>query len=408
MKDELGHRRIGRRTLLKAFSIIGTGLAAGMFRRNSLSAGSSNYSTSTSKIPIIDITDLYHPYQDPGDNFDLIAAYGLPEVDLRAVILDVTDEYRKPGDPRQKPEYRDETGPRDPGIIPVMQLNYIFDRNVPFGIAPFTRMKSPDDKMLDVPKFQQHGIELILKVLKESEQKVEILSFGSARALAAAYNREPNLMREKVRKIHLSAGSSSPEFLEWNVMLDPKAIVCLLSSDLPIAIYPCGTGKGAFDLGPNNSYYLLENLNFISQMDSKLQRYAAYSFERLTRPDFINFLEEDLPLEVLNRICSRRHNVWETALWAQVSRRKLVQRADGTHRLIPQAEIKPGDIVLPNNLVSCKIKVRDDGIFTFEKTKEKSNFEIYERGDPEINQKAMREALAALYISFSPSLSPKK
>ena len=27
------------------------------------------------KIPIIDITDLYHPYQDPGDNFDLMMAY---------------------------------------------------------------------------------------------------------------------------------------------------------------------------------------------------------------------------------------------------------------------------------------------------------------------------------------------
>ena len=39
------------------------------------------------RVPVIDITDLYHPYQDPGDNFDLIAAYALPEIDLRAVIL---------------------------------------------------------------------------------------------------------------------------------------------------------------------------------------------------------------------------------------------------------------------------------------------------------------------------------
>ena len=39
-------------------------------------------------VPLIDITDLYHPPQDPGDNLDLIAAYALPEVDLKAVILD--------------------------------------------------------------------------------------------------------------------------------------------------------------------------------------------------------------------------------------------------------------------------------------------------------------------------------
>ena len=30
------------------------------------------------RVPVIDITDLYHPPQDPGDNLDLIAAYGCP------------------------------------------------------------------------------------------------------------------------------------------------------------------------------------------------------------------------------------------------------------------------------------------------------------------------------------------
>ena len=34
------------------------------------------------KIPVVVITDLYHPYQDPGDNMDLIMGFGLPDVDL--------------------------------------------------------------------------------------------------------------------------------------------------------------------------------------------------------------------------------------------------------------------------------------------------------------------------------------
>ena len=33
-------------------------------------------------IPLIDVTDLYHPHQDVGDNFDLLAAYAMPELDL--------------------------------------------------------------------------------------------------------------------------------------------------------------------------------------------------------------------------------------------------------------------------------------------------------------------------------------
>src|SRR5512140_2131561 len=72
------------------------------------------------RVPLIDITDLYHPPQDPGDNFDLIAPYALPEVDLRAVIFDVTAEYRKPtGQVAGLPA--DDRGPREPGFIPVTQ-----------------------------------------------------------------------------------------------------------------------------------------------------------------------------------------------------------------------------------------------------------------------------------------------
>lgn len=59
-------------------------------------------------------------------------------------------------------------------------------------------------------------------------------------------NRDMELFRRKVGRIHLSAGSCQPGFLEWNAVLDPHAIVRVLSSDLPVAIYPCGTRDGAF------------------------------------------------------------------------------------------------------------------------------------------------------------------
>ena len=45
----------------------------------------------TRRIQVIDCTDLYHPHQDVGDNFDIIAPYALSEIDLKAVILDVTE-----------------------------------------------------------------------------------------------------------------------------------------------------------------------------------------------------------------------------------------------------------------------------------------------------------------------------
>lgn len=355
------------------------------------------------KRPIIDITDLYHPAQDPGDNFDIIAAYALPEIDLRAVVLDATNRFRRPYAGDGDPTFRDTRGIlRDPGFIPMIQMNNIFNRTVPFATGPFSVMRSPEDKMEHVPGFQQQGIELILKTLRESDELIEVLSFGSARSLAAAYNREPELLRSKVKEIHLSAGSTEDTYFEWNVLLDPHAIVCLLRSGLPMAIYPCATGEGPFGYGRNNSFWRLPDLHFVQGMHPLLQRYLGYAIGYVNRVDFLRVLEEDFPQEHMDKACGRYHSVWETAVWMQVSGRVLVQRTDGSYHIIPGDEIQHNDIVLPNRLVPCKLDVRDDGMFTFEYTDEPSPHRIYERGDPLENEAALREALPRLYQSFQP------
>lgn len=340
-------------------------------------------------VPVIDVTDLYQPHQDVGDNLDLVAAYALPEIDLRAIILDAHDSFRKPvsDHPLLSKHYIDKDGPRDPGFIPVLQLNYIFNRNIPAAVGPFTMMKSPLDKMLDIPGFQQQGVELILQVLRESKEPVCILSFGSARPIAVAYNRDPKLFHAKVKQIHLCAGATSTDILDWNVGLDPNAIVCLLRSDLPIAIYPGSVSVkegGGFGYSPHNTFYRTPNALFIRQMDPRLQRYMAYAFGRVARSDFLRATDEDFPDDLTTKAYSQPHNVWETGTWAQVSNRRLVRRADGHYRMIPAAEVRSTDRVMPSDLRPCVLKVHDDGIFTFKLTDKPSNFLMYDRGDPHV------------------------
>jgi pyrimidine-specific ribonucleoside hydrolase len=376
-------------------------------RRQALLGGSATLTAASQspkpiprRVPVIDITDLYHPPQDPGDNFDLIAAYALPEIDLRAVILDPTQRFRAAV--ATAPDGSVQAGgPRDAGIIPVVQLNYLFDRNVPYGIGPFNPLKRPSDKALDAPAFQQTGVDLILETLRRSRERVHIVSFGSARTLAAAYNREPGLLQSKVELIHLCAGSTSPEFMEWNVLLDPHAIVCLLRSKLPIAIYPCGTKDGAFAYDSHNTFWKLPDLQFIRKLDPHLQRYLAYVFERSSRVDFLNALDADWPPEAIDDMCARSHSVWETAVWIQVSGRRLVRTPRAACHIIPAIQVTPADRVLPNDLLPCDVSVQDTGAFTFQLTaKSRSNFSIYDRGDWKENEAALREALPALYESF--------
>jgi hypothetical protein len=354
------------------------------------------------RIPIIDVTDLYHPYQDPGDNFDLIAAYALPEVELRAVVFDVTDEYRKPvGQIPGLP--KDDQGPRDPGFVQVAQLNRIFNRDVPCACAPFKQMKLTTDKMLDAPSFEQAGIELLLKTLRETTEPLEILSFGSARPVAVAYNREPGLFASKVRRVHLSAGSADPGFFEWNTVLDPKGIVRVLRSDLRVAIYPCGAKEGGFAYSPGNTYWRLPNLHFVQYMDPQLRRYAAYSFERSDRRDFLRALEDDGGIEMTSRTLNRSANVWETALWMEVTGRKLVRHADGHPELVAADEVTSTDTVLPGELRACTVDVQRNGDYTLHSTTATSTTKwMYYRGDPKANEAALQEAFPRWYQGIRP------
>jgi hypothetical protein len=116
--------------------------------------------------------------------------------------------------------------------------------------------------------------------------------------------------------------------------------------------------------------------------------------------DFLRAVEQAPTAAVLESFIARPHNVWETSVWAQVADRRIVCRADGTCRLMPASEVLPSDKVLPNELRPCRIKVRDDGMFTFELTSGPTNFLIYDRGDPHENEKALREAIPALYAGF--------
>ncbi|MDX9866626.1 MAG: hypothetical protein RBT78_01750 [Kiritimatiellia bacterium] len=373
-------------------------------------SGSGGGASTRSRIPFINVTDLYHPHQDVGDNVDLLTAYALPELELKAVILDCSEPFRQPVAKNAGPGlFEDAQGPRDPGFVPVLQLNYLFNRNVPCGAGPFARMKTPDDTMRDAPGFQQQGVELILRTLRQSDVPMDITSFGSARPVAVAYNRDPALFHAKLRRLHLSAGTSAPGFLEWNVALDTNAVVALLRSTLPIALYPCAAGNAesvgygikhpAFSYDRHNTFFKLPDLRFLADMEPPLRRYLEFAITRSARPDFLRALEADGPAPEAARL-DKEHYVWETAVWLCLSGRRLVKRVDGSCRIVCPGEVLPTDTVLPNALCPCEVKVEPGGIYTFRKTSAASAFAIYDRGDPRANESALREALPALYRSY--------
>lgn len=358
-----------------------------------LAAGRARGGTAVSRVPVIDTTDLYHPHQDVGDNLDLIAAYGLPEIDLRAVVLDATERFRDPAT---------EGIARDPGFVPVLQLNRIFGRAVPFGVGPLRALRDPRDDATDAPDDEQTGIRLLLDTLAHSESPVEITVFGSARVVTAAWNRAPDLMLAKTRLVHLCAGSSDPSFVEWNVALDPDAMVGLLRSELPVAIYPCATADGPFAYGERNGYWLLPDLGFLARTHPAVRSYAAYALSRSSRSDFLRAVEEPVDDSTLLPLLARPHSVWETCVWAAISGRVLARRPGEMWRLVPRGEVGRDAETIAERLQPVRIRARPNGVFDWRPASGPTRTLLYDRGDPLRYEQAAREALPALYEAFRP------
>lgn len=368
-----------------------------------------NDSYGKEKIPLIVITDLYHPHQDPGDNFELINAYAMPEFDLKAVILDCYHPFRnKIAKNVSKGLWEDPNGPREPGMICVQQLNYIFGREIPCGVGPFEQMQQKNDRMDDLSDFFNQGINLLKTTLEQSEKRVTIASFGSSRVLAVAFNRFPALMKRKIEMIHLSAGTggNDPEYLEWNVALDTLAFVSLMESGLPITLYPCaaatkGVAEGglsnAFKGAKDNTYYQLDDLSFVEKMHPKLRQYVHFVFTRSTDADFLGYLDRvDLPGSVA---LPQYQHVWETALWMNIAGRRLVQNPQGEVTIKSENEIETTDLVFGEGVLKCDIRVLPSGIFSYRENI-KGLFYIYHRDNPARYQELMNQALPVFYTSF--------
>lgn len=286
---------------------------------------------SSGRIPWLHVTDLYHPPQDPDDQLDLATLAALDEVDLRGVVLDVTERFLVAA-----PEGFDV--PRDPGFVPVAQLGYLLGRAIPTAAGPRQPLRDPADDARDHPRREQAGVELVLDTLAASAEPVVLSAVGSARVLTAAANRAPGLMRAKTRAVLLNAGFTAGTRREWNVDLDVAAYVGLWRSGLPIHWYPCATERGAFDAAhPRGTFWRAAHADLLADLPRPLRAWFAYGFAGSARGDVIGALDELGVGAVWEHVLAGTRNVWATASLVMAAGRVLA-RTPGGWRFVPAAE----------------------------------------------------------------------
>ena len=217
-----------------------------------------------SSIPLVYCTDLFHPHDDPDDHLDLATVFALPEFDIRAILLDQGDKQV-----------------RKPGRIPVEQMLALTGRRVPYASGLGAKLRTPSDPGLDQPAECQGAVELFLKVLRDSDRPVRVVAVGSVRDIAAAFNRQPDLLRKKVEALYLVIGHAKLSGKEYNVDLDRQAFRGVLASKLPIYWFPCFPADNRF-----SSYWKLPHYsNVLETAPLPLVDFFLYMLHRIDPAD---------------------------------------------------------------------------------------------------------------------------
>lgn len=221
------------------------------------------------RIPVVYSTDLLHPHDDPDDHYDLACLFALPEFDRRGIILDLGErQAQRTGRPA------------------VRQMEHITGRQVPTAFGLNRPLRTFDDQARDEPEEFQAGIEMLLAVLRESREPVTIFTTGSCRDVAAAFNREPELMRAKVKAIYFNVGRglNAPQD-EWNVKLDPVAYLRVFESGLPLYWCPC-FGEDGY-----GTHYEADQSLVVGACATPVRNFFVYCLTKSTA-DPIEFLAE--------------------------------------------------------------------------------------------------------------------
>lgn len=225
--------------------------------------------TASAPYPVIYSTDMYYTFiMDNDDPFDAAVLLKSPELDIKGIILD------------------NHTYPSDGEKILERIMTYA-DRHAPYvkGLGEF-QMRSATDQGLYAAN--QEGVELILKTLRDSKQKVSLIAVGSLTDFSVALQRDPKLLMEKVSTVYVVAGTMESRVQDWNVKLDPTAFVTMMRSKLPIVWVPVDTSMWYFPapelLVPTKNklahFLLNESLYYYLMLDSQARthkdRYEYY------------------------------------------------------------------------------------------------------------------------------------
>lgn len=372
--------RISRRDFLKVGAVAAGAAATGLPARAAQSA------STAAGVPLIHVTDLFHPHGDPDDHFDLAVAYALTlrgAFDLRGVVVDYPPEFRA----------------GDPAVVAVAQMNRLAGLAVPVAIGASLKLKGRRDALDGAPAQETAAVRFIHAQLRASARPVALACVGNAADIVVAALREPALFKEKCAGVYLNSGSahdnpSNPAQLEFNVRLDPAAYAAMFDLPCPLYWFPCWHTTERRESGADGSFYWLPHAEALGGISAGLANYFAYLFDKSANPKWLRAMKAMPPASSWEKILKEKRGMWSTA--SQLAAAGLSVTKDG--EIVPAMDAG-GAAVFAVTLVESSCA--DDGRTTWRRAEAPTGRWMLSVTDPDRYPAAMTRAVAALFKAFA-------
>jgi hypothetical protein len=339
-------------------------------------------SVAASGVPLLHVTDLFHPHGDPDDHFDLAVAFALAQrraFELRGVVIDYPPAFRA----------------GDPAVAAVAQMNRLAGLAVPVAIGTSLTLKSRKDALPDAPAVETAAVRFIHAQLRAAERPAALICVGNAADVAVAALRDPELFKAKCAGVYLNSGSahdnpSNPKQLEFNVRLDAAAYAAMFDLPCPLFWFPCWHTTEQRQSGPDGSFYWLPHRETLAGLSSGLANYFAYLFDKSANPKWLRAMTAMPPEPLWQTVLGGKRGMWSTA--SQFAAAGLAVTKDG--EIAPARDA--GDAAV-FRLTPVQVACADDGRTTWARSEQETGRWMLSITDTARYPAAMTRAVSELF-----------
>ena len=346
----------------------------------------------TPRVNLVYSSDLYWPPDDPDDYFDLATLFAIQEIDVLGIILDQQLYSKRPQS-------------EGTGAVPLKQIFSIAGRTAPFAIGLRTPLKRVGDPGIDQDSVCQEGVELLIRCLERSETPVVLLTVGTLRYIAAAYNRNPGLFRAKVSRIYLNAGIYGfPQGrFDVNLEKDRNAFLAIMKSGLSVYWAPC--------FGDDNyeTFWHLDQRPVLETALPELQNYFLRAFSKgrgmqeargdSGDADPVAILGRPVVKEEMERVYGMTRNMWSTVTFLHAAGLKIYRNNRGEYTASRQPIGDFEEEIKPYTFKKMTLSIDDEGRLH---SGDPGNITVYvfHKDDPGLYRSALEGILKRKFSGF--------